>query len=220
MSVHVSASGEKRRQRRYQDLFFLRRRPRRNIPIEWERPADDADYQKLLDQEGFIARELWGARYGDSFEQHPVIMQDIEDLDQHLLPTFFQINQKAKYYQNVFYTYQWIFVCGAFLTTLFGTMAAFTANPEATGLESLLSRGLSICTAIVGAVTAYFTALSNRGRPQERWAKTRSLAEELRTEYFRYLSHLPPYDKPDRVQRLRANVVEMRVKEQENQGTA
>lgn len=220
MSVQVSSTGEKRRERRYQDLFFFRRRPRRNIPIEWERPADEADYQRLLDWEGFVSHDVWQENYGDDISNHPVVAQDLADLDQHLLPTFFQLNQKAKYYQNVYYYYQWIFVWGAFLTTLLGTMAAFTADPTSTGLESYLSRFLSIMTAIVGATTAYFTALSNRGRPNERWAKTRTLAEELRTEYFKYLAHLAPYDKPDRVQILRTNVVEVRVKEQESQGSA
>jgi hypothetical protein len=71
-------------------------------------------------------------------------------------------------------------------------------------------------TAIVGAVTAFITALSNRGEPLKRWGKTRRLAEELRMNYFNYLSHLPPYDKPDRVQKLREMVINIRVKEQEN----
>lgn len=220
MSVQVSSTGEKRRERRYQDLFFFRRRPRRNIPIEWERPADDADYQRLLEGSGFVSPSAWQEQYNDDLSNHPVIAQDLADLDQHLLPTFFELNQKARYYQNVYYYYQWIFVWGAFLTTLLGTMAAFTADPTSTGFESYISRFLSIMTAIVGATTAYFTALSNRGRPNERWAKTRTLTEELRTEYFKYLAHLSPYDKPDRVQVLRANVVEVRVKEQESQGSA
>lgn len=220
MSVQVSSTGEKRREKRYQDLFFFRRRPRRNIPIEWERPAEDADYERLLDQEGFVSQTVWKEIYGDDFASHPVIAQDLNDLDQHLLPTFFMLNQKAKYYQNVYYYYQWVFVWGAFLTTLLGTLAAFTADPSVASFESYLSRFLSILTAIVGATTAYFTALSNRGRPNERWAKTRTLAEELRTEYFKYLAHLSPYDKPDRVQVMRANIVEVRVKEQESQGTS
>jgi len=74
----------------------------------------------------------------------------------------------------------------------------------------------SIITAIIGALTAFFTALSNRHEPQKRWGKTRRLTEELRMHYFTYLSHLAPYDTADRVQVMRENVIDIRVKEQEN----
>ena len=58
--------------------------------------------------------------------------------------------------------------------------------------------------------------MSNRHEPQKRWGKTRRLTEELRMHYFTYLSHIAPYDTPDRLQIMRENVVDIRVKEQEN----
>ncbi|MBZ0280474.1 MAG: DUF4231 domain-containing protein [Anaerolineae bacterium] len=198
------------RKRWYNDLFFIKRRPIfRGLSIEWDRPADEDDYQKLIDREGFISHKYW---HGGDLSKYPTITQDLKDLDQHLLPTFFEFSQKSKYFQNDFYLYQWIFALGAFFTTLFGTLAATVgiAGGNSAG------RVLSYMTAIVGAVTAYYTTLSNRGEPQKRWGKTRRLAEELRMNYFKYLSHLPPYDQADRVQKLRETVIDIRVKEQEN----
>jgi hypothetical protein len=219
MAANASTAPKQRKPNRFQDLFFFKRRPRRNLVSEWQPPATDEAFERLIDDDGFVSALRWQEQYGEDITQHPIIAQDLADLKQHLLPTFFQLNTKAKYYQNQFYMYQWIFVWGAFLTTLLGTLSAFTANSQVAATEDL-SRVFSLATAIVGAFTAYVTQLSNRGRPQERWAKTRTLTEEVRTQYFKYLSHLAPYDKPDRVQKLRENMVEVRVKEQENQGGA
>lgn len=213
MAAHTSKAAKKRRPNRMSNLFFVRRRPRFNMSDEWEPPESDADYEKLIDEEGFVSITSLAKQTDPA--SHPIIVQDISDLKEHLLRTFFELDHKAKYYQNTYYLYQWVFVWGAFFTTLLGTLAAFTASTE-TGLTRLFS----ILTAIVGAITAYFNALSNRSRPSERWAKTRTLAEELRGQYFKYLARIAPYDTPERVQILRENVMQVRVKEQENQGGA
>ncbi len=199
------------------DLFFLKRRPRlRNVPMDWDPPTDAAAYQKLLNDEGFVTNEYWK---DDDISNHPIINQDLADLDEYLLPTFFEFSQKSKYFQNQFYLFQWVFIWGAFLTTILGALASifYLASPGPvvnTGLS--VQQFFSYLTAFVGAVTAFITALSNRGEPLKRWGKTRRLAEELRMNYFNYLSHLTPYEKPDRVQKLREMVIDIRVKEQEN----
>jgi hypothetical protein len=200
-----------------QDLFFFKRRPRlRGVPMDWERPTDAAAYQKLINDEGFVTNDFWKH---DDINEHPIIAQDLADLDQYLLPTFFEFSQKSKYFQNQFYLYQWVFIWGAFFTTVLGALASIfyylntSADPSA-GIST--QQIFSYLTAVVGAVTAFITALSNRGSPLKRWGKTRRLAEELRMNYFNYLTHLPPFDKPDRVQKLRESVIDIRVKEQEN----
>lgn len=233
-----------------QDLFFFRRRPvLRGISMDWTTPDGD-DFQKMLEDDGFVSNAVWEQH---DIQQHPIIAQDLRDLEQHLLPTFYEFSQKAKYFQNRYYLYQWVFIWGAFLTTLFGTLTTYVYNPflalqstpaaaitanvtPAPGqpgenavqadLDTLFtaqsgggntwSRIFGYVTALLGAVTAFFTALSNRGEPQKRWAKNRRLTEELRMQYFKYLAHLPPFDKTDRVQRLRELVVDSRIKEQEN----
>src|SRR5690349_6478196 len=86
-------------------LFFFKRSPRlRGIAAEWERPADEAAYQKMVSDEGFVSAQYWSQ---DDIAAHPIIKQDLEDLDQYLLESFFQFSQKSKYYQNQFYLYQW-----------------------------------------------------------------------------------------------------------------
>jgi hypothetical protein len=200
----------------YNDLFFLKRRPYlRGVVLDWERPTSDEAYQKLIHDEGFVSPLHW---QDDDLTQHPMIAQDLADLDQYLLPTFFEFSQKSKFFQNRFYLYQWVFICGAFLTTILGALASiyYVTDPAADPVRSNIQVTLSYATAIVGAITAFTTALSNRGEPQKRWGKTRRLAEEIRMHYFTYLSHLPPYDKPNRIQVLRENVIAIRVKEQEN----
>lgn len=211
----------------FEQLFFIRRRPHlRALPSEWFRPEDEDEYQKLIHNDGFISPRYWEE---DDLSQYPVIVHDAEDLAEYLLPTYFQYSQKSKYYQDRFYFYQWVFVIGAFLTTVFGSIATLLYIPP--NLSAVATQAAersldansinwqqltSLVTAGIGALTAFFTALSNRGEPQKRWGKTRRLTEELRMHYFTYLSHLPPYDTPDRVQILRENVINIRVKEQEN----
>ncbi len=200
----------------YENLFFLKRRPRlRGIPVEWDRPTDPENYEKLVHDEGFISVKYWDG--GADLSQYPVIAHDIKDLNEYLLPTFFQFSQQSKHYQNRYYLYQWVFVIGAFLTTVFGAVATLYYDPPgATTTVNGIQQTMSYLTALIGAITAFFTALSNRGEPHKRWGKNRRLAEELRMHYFSYLSHLPPYDTPERVQKLRENVIDIRVKEQEN----
>lgn len=223
----TTTASRPRRPRWYTNLFFLRRRPRlRGIPLEWERPEDDDAYETFIHREGFVSSRYW---QDGELRHHPIIAQDAADLAEYLLPTFFQFSQKSKYYQNQFYLYQWVFVIGAFLTTVFGALATLLYIPPnlsvaatAAAERSLDANAvnwqqiMSYATAIIGAGTAFFTALSNRGEPQKRWGKTRRLSEELRMHYFTYLSHLSPYDTPERLRTLRENVVNIRVKEQEN----
>ena len=85
------------------DLFFFKRSPRlRGIAMDWERPADEAAYQKMVSDEGFVSAQYWS---DDDIAAHPIIKQDLDDLDQYLLQSFFEFSQKSKYYQNQFYLY-------------------------------------------------------------------------------------------------------------------
>ncbi len=218
---------KKAKQGWYEQLFFNRRRPHlRALPKEWDRPEDEDEYQRLIHQDDFVSPKYWE---DDDLTQYPVIVHDAEDLAEYLLPTYFEYSQKSKYYQDRFYFYQWVFVIGAFLTTVAGAIAtllyippnlsvlATQAAERAQDLNAInWQQVFSIITAIIGTFTAFYTALSNRHEPQKRWGKTRRLTEELRMHYFTYLAHLAPYDTDDRIQVLRENVINIRVKEQEN----
>lgn len=211
----------------FRDYFLFRRRPRlRGISPDWQPPSDEDEYQRLLEYEGFVSKRDLEDRAAN---QLPVILADLKDLDTHLLPTFFEMSQKSKYYQNQYYLYQYIFYFGAFLTIILGAITLFGSynltNLTATGSDITRTQeafsnnpflAFAYLAAITAVITAFFTALSNRGEPFRRWWRWRRLAEDLRSHYFLYLSHLPPYDYPDRVQRLRETVVDIRMNEREN----
>lgn len=209
--------------------YMRKRNPfSKNAPKYFEKPENDSDYQLMLHYDGFIAPEYWE---DDNLSDYPAIVQDLRDLEQYLLPTFWEYNQKSRYYQVRYHTYQWIFIVGAFVTTIFGTLSTFYSANSGTIfvfdftnlsipiLNTLSFDGMSretffsICTTIVSGVTGYFTLLSNQGEPRKRWASYRRLAEELRMLYFKFISRLEPYDQTNRVESMRRRVIEVREQE-------
>ena len=190
------------------NLFFLKRMPKVHIPSKWTAPASADAYEQAKDWEGFVSPVYWK---NDDLSKYPTIKQDLDDLDEHLMPAFWEFNQRAKHFQNRFYFYQWIFMGGALLTTLLGALTTYAYTLEADG--GMFANIAGIMTALVSGITAYFNYVSDQGSPQKRWAKTRRLTEELRTNYYRYLAHLQPYHEADRTQQLRKMVISVRRKE-------
>ena len=195
-------------------------------PKTWTRPESEDEYQQELYWQGFISPDHWE---DDDLTEHSAIMQDLSDLDEYLLPVFWEFNQAAKYYQRKYYYYQWVFIIGAFLTTVMGVLSTFFSGGD--GPVQLMGNtyeevyllgwqpGLSMVTlfsgvtTIVSAITSYFTLLSNQGEPRKRWASYRRLAEELRMLYFKFLSRMEPYNKASRVEILRKRIIEIREQE-------
>jgi hypothetical protein len=243
---------------RLPNLFFFRRHPFRNVPKQWERPQDEADYQQLLEWEGFVTINNWQEH---DLTRYPLINQDLAELEEHLLPIFWDFNQKAKHYQNNFYFYQWVFIIGAFATTVFAILTAFFQNqpvqitqrdipaqvqtvpgadeaePEqgqstvtdTAGREFVIdtrwsdfSRGaatfLSWATLVISLLTTYSATMTSHGEPRKKWNNYRRLTEELRMTYFKFLAHIEPFNTTDRVDELRRRVLEIRRKEQDNNG--
>jgi len=197
--------------RNTKNLFFIKRLPKLHVPYEWKKHQHERDYQLVVNNEGFISPVLW---QDHDINKYPTLKQDLADLDEYLLPAFFEFNQKALHYQNRFYLYQWVFMGGAFVTTLFGALTTYAYTLSEDGGMAATVFGIS--TAIVSGLTAYFNILSEQNSPQRRWAKSRRLAEELRMNYFRYLAHLEPFEKEDRVQQMRRLIIDVRRKENEN----
>jgi hypothetical protein len=205
-----------KRKNYFQKLFFVQRRPRLRVPFEWQKPVNDDEFQKQIHEEDFVSHKYWSE---GSLDDHPVVKRDVEDLEEYLLPAFFKFNQQSRYFQNQYYLYQWVFTFGAFVTTVLGSLATLYYPPPgmtATANDQTIQQVFSFATAIMGAITAFTTILSNRGEPQKQWSRTRRLAEELRMNYFTYISHLPPFDSGDRVRTLRETVLDIRQKEVEN----
>ncbi len=169
----------------------------------------------MLYWEGFISKKYWQDATGEDIDtEFPLVAEDVRNLEEYLLPLFWDYNQKGAHYQNRFYFYQWIFIIGAFLTTILATFSAFYGERGQQAFFGWTYLGIfSVSTAIVSAITSYFTVVSNQGEPRKRWASYRRLAEELRMIYFKYLSRTEPFDKPNRLLELRKQVQAMREQE-------
>jgi hypothetical protein len=193
-------------------FFFIRRVPRWSVPRDWERPPDDV-YQKQLLQEGFVTESLLTRPFSDELKV------DIRELDQHLMPHFWRVNQRAKSFQNRFYQFQWAFILSAFLTTALASVSVFlhvegwTETDTGTFIGSIRwTEVLGFFTAIISGIAAGASFLDANQTPQKRWYKARAQAEALRSLYFLFLARQKPFDSPnerDRVQRMRQKVIEV-----------
>lgn len=199
------------------DLTFLKKRPRFKYPKEWP-PSEDIDYEQELHWQGFISK-----RFMPDVSNYPIIEQDLRDLEEYLLPIFWDFNQKAKYYQNNFYLYQWVFIFGAFFTTMLAVLTTYYGTQNEAWFLFLgpfdgdsMVTVFSLLTALVSFVTSYYTLLSNYGEPRKRWASYRRRAEELRMMYFKFISRIEPFNSEDRVDQLRREVLNIRREEEEN----
>jgi hypothetical protein len=198
---------------------------------EWVRPATPADYDKLLNDQGFIAVSQWSNRTID-IRRHTKALADLEILERYLMPVFWEFNQKAQHYQSRYFHYQRIFLVAALITTLISVVNSFVFAVDTRLDENFaamninlgadtapyINRILGIFTAIISARASYYTLLSNYGLPRQRWAQYRRLAEELRIVYFKFLAHLDQFSGPDRVSNLRREVLNLRRQEQETNG--
>jgi hypothetical protein len=108
------------------NLFFIRRRPKLQGSLhEWQRPADDATYEKLLHDHHFVTvkdiEEYIQKKAPElTLDDFSTIVDDLELLNgESYLHHYFEYDEAAGHYQNNFYLYNWIFVFGAFLTALF-----------------------------------------------------------------------------------------------------
>ncbi len=192
--------------------FFRRRVPLRRIEREWTPPKDPEDYRRQQLQEGFITADLLQEEISDE------LFADLRELDQHLLPHFWRVNQIAKFYQNRYYQYQWAFILAAFFTTAFAAVNVYVyAQNWQNGTHTLLgtikwTELLGLLTAIISGIAAAVSFLDANETPQRRWYKARAQAETLRSLYFLFLAHQTPFNQAtgrDRVQRMREKVIDV-----------
>jgi hypothetical protein len=190
-------------------LFFRRRRPHWSFARDWVRPPEP-EYQKGLAAEGFITDELTQKKLGQSISDDLRI--ELRELDQHLLPHFWQLDQAAKYYQNRHFLFQWTFIISAFLTTALAAASVFVYAKDWEGTTGLVPGAFGLGTAIVSAVAAAVSYLDANQTPQRRWFQARAQAESLRSLYFLFIARQPPFDTPstrERVETMRQRVVEV-----------
>lgn len=204
---------QKKKEEKKPRYFFIRRIPYRKVDREWKRP-DDAQYQKNLKDQGFITPDLVKGPISQELNA------DIRELDQHLLPHFWRINQKAKFFQNRYFQYQWAFILAAFLTTALAAVNVliYALNWQhgwdtGTFLGTLKAQEfLGFFTAVMSGIAATVSFLDANQTPQNRWFKFRAQAESLRSLYFLFLARQNPFNLPDpraRVQELRRKTLEV-----------
>jgi hypothetical protein len=174
------------------------------VPKTWEKELpndleiDSSDFvsQKFLDEQKLTLSDG--------------LKRDLEDLQQHLLPFFFKASQKARYYQNRYYLFRWIFALGALLTTLLGTLTVLFSIPaQSDPASSTALFILTIFTGVLAAITAVINAWDQFERPVEQWFTCRSIVEQLRKHYFLYLSHFVPYEGSKRLSKLKRTVSQL-----------
>ena len=182
-------------------LFFIQQRPDGHIKREWVRPADEAAYHNLLKAEGFLSpsdHDLYGPLL-----QKAVIVQDLNELENHLLPVFWQKNQAAKFYRNRYYQYEWLSILSAFFVVSFATVSIyfFAQNwSERMVIEAIRpTELLGLLASILAGAGASVRFLAANQTPWRRWIENQRTAEELRSLYFKYLTHTPPFDSEKRV---------------------
>lgn len=197
--------------------------PEKQVDPEYTRPEDDAQYKQELHWDGFITKEHWE---DDDLEDYPMLVQDLEDLEEYLLPAFWEFNQRARHYQRRYYLYQRIFKITAFVTTIVSVVNSYIFSiapdglmiplPEALGTGISVNQALSAATAVVAGFSSYYTLMTNYGEPRKNWARYRRLAEELRILYFRYLARIEPYHTETRIDEMRRAVLNIRGQERDN----
>ncbi len=190
-------------------FFFIRRIPSMGMRREWVRPPEN-EYQQQLLQEGFVTSELLKRNASDE------LSADVRELEQHLLPHFWRTNQRAKFYQNRYYQYQWAFILAALFTTAFAAVNVYfyaqSWNTKTFLGEIRSTEFLGLLTALISGIAAAVSFLDANQMPQKRWFKARAQAESLRSLYFLFLARAKPFDAPtsrERVNRMRQKVIDV-----------
>ena len=153
-------------------------------------PEPDPNYQLLSKQ----AIEQSLTDFPDEIKKE--VLDDIDFMDYELLRLFRERDHRAKYSQNRYRRRQIFLLTLAVSATLIGSLQVIALNtsPE-------LMPVFAFMETLVALFTAFVAAVGGRESPQENWLTNRRRAEQMRREYFQYLTHMPPYDEIEGYQR-------------------
>jgi hypothetical protein len=162
--------------------IWLQEMPR----IRFEPPAPDPNYQ-LIDRED-LEEELKDI----PAEVKAEIIKDMEFMEYELMRLFRQRDHEAKKQQNRYRRVQISYLLLAALATMIGSVQAitFSTAPETMPLFAFFET-------VVALLATFLATVSGRESPLPMWLTNRRRAEQLRREYFRYLTHMAPYDEVD-----------------------
>ncbi|GAC1398064.1 MAG: hypothetical protein NVS4B12_06600 [Ktedonobacteraceae bacterium] len=129
--------------------------------------------------------------------KYPSFDADFVTLDEILMPAFRELDNEALLQQS---RYRWayiILIFGGSLATIFGIVQIAFQNIDWPG----------IVEAVIATILVITTTASRSFNNQELYLDKRLAAEQLRSTYFLFLGHYPPYeDEPIRAEHLRRQV--------------
>jgi hypothetical protein len=116
------------------------------------------------------------------------IRADLKYLDKELLRLFRQRDFNASLHQNRYRLYQILYITLAALAGMFGALQALTVNSN-----PALVPWFAFIETVIALFVTFLATISGREPPLALFMNNRRAAEQLRREFFRYLTHLPPY---------------------------
>ncbi len=186
----------------FKDLFFIRRLPKLGFPREYQRPADAESYRKRLIRSGFITLEDIARHNKDNglpegalkrlrADAQFMLEEPISQIaDASFVDRLYQFDHDALYYQNSYYWFNWVFIIGAFITTIMSVIGVLSPRFDPSGT---LGGFAWLITAVCGVITAAASALNQSRRPQLRWFVNRRKAEAMRRHYYLFITRAEPY---------------------------
>lgn len=140
---------------------------------------NDADVKSLLDAYD-IAHDAPAAQR---------VWDDMTVLNEELMPIFRERDHVAKREQNRYRLYQLSFLLLATAATAIGSFQVWALQ---SAQEMILVFGLF--ETFIALLTVFVSTLMGNRQPLGEWLENRRLAEQLRREYYRFLTDSQPYD--------------------------
>jgi hypothetical protein len=217
-------------------LFFLNGRLKwGGIPIKWEKPQDDTKFEEQVGRADFFTQEDLRAVKLDQSPTFTQDLADLKThlLVPYFESSQKAKHFQNDYFRQQWILAIGAFLTALVTTLVFalspvqtvlapleataqtaegeaGTPADSALVDEVAAAQALPStseaRFAAILTAVITFITTVVTAWARQQRAQYYWYLWRTVTEELRRHYFLYLSHLPPYNTADAVERLELNV--------------
>ena len=132
-------------------------------------------------------------------QEFPELSEDLEFLDEWLVPRFTECDLRAQREQNRHRRQQLLLVAAGSAGAVLGAVQAALADVTWPGL----------LVTLVAVLSAVFTQQVQHGRAVSRYLDERARAERLRSVYFQYVVRVDRYRGSERRQRLREDVAEL-----------
>lgn len=160
-------------------------------------PSEPNESFMLVNEEDL--QELFAAKQVDpNSAAAQRVKEDLDHLNKELMPLFRERDFISAREQNRYRLFQLSFMLLASLATAIGSLQVWALT---NARDAIVVLGLM--ETVVALVTTFIATLKGNRQPLPSWLENRRMAEQLRREYFRYLTDTPPYNGLDGSQRRR-----------------